>query len=188
MVLNNGEQIEADQESDYDRNSELKAFDDTKSGVKGLVDAGISKIPRIFLHDPQELKNSTTENPASNTSVPVIDLGNLHTDANSRHEIIKKVKYACENWGFFQVLNHGIPVTDMDDMLDGVRRFHEQDSETKKEFYSRDYMKRFYYNTNFDLYRTPAVNWRDSFASTMAPRPPNPEELPSVCRYGCRNS
>ncbi|KAK6781011.1 hypothetical protein RDI58_023195 [Solanum bulbocastanum] len=29
--------------SSYDRMSELKAFDDTKTGVKGLVDSGITK-------------------------------------------------------------------------------------------------------------------------------------------------
>ena len=30
----------------YDREIELKAFDDTKEGVKGLVDAGITEVPR----------------------------------------------------------------------------------------------------------------------------------------------
>lgn len=33
---------------DYDRLSELKAFDDSKAGVKGLVDAGVTTIPAIF--------------------------------------------------------------------------------------------------------------------------------------------
>jgi len=29
---------------------ELKAFDKTKRGVKGLVDDGVSRIPPIFIH------------------------------------------------------------------------------------------------------------------------------------------
>ncbi|KAK6138959.1 hypothetical protein DH2020_027305 [Rehmannia glutinosa] len=37
------EKTSADQIQAYDRLSELKAFDETKSGVKGLVDAGITK-------------------------------------------------------------------------------------------------------------------------------------------------
>ena len=37
-------------DSKYDQNIELKAFDDSKLGVKGLVDAGLTKIPRIFIH------------------------------------------------------------------------------------------------------------------------------------------
>jgi hypothetical protein len=64
-----------------------------------------------------------------------------------------------------------------------VLRFHEQDTDIKKEFYSRDITKRAYYNTNFDLYVTPAVNWRDSLSCVMAPQPLDPQELPSVCRY-----
>ncbi|KAK9081598.1 hypothetical protein Syun_031686 [Stephania yunnanensis] len=37
---------------DDKRREELKAFDDTKAGVKGLVDAGVTKIPRIFIDPP----------------------------------------------------------------------------------------------------------------------------------------
>ncbi|KAI6693473.1 hypothetical protein NL676_021183 [Syzygium grande] len=32
-------------EPEYDRESGLKAFDSSRTGVKGLVDAGISKLP-----------------------------------------------------------------------------------------------------------------------------------------------
>ena len=38
----------AEDQSSYDRQSELKALDDTKAGVKGLVDAGVEKLPRIL--------------------------------------------------------------------------------------------------------------------------------------------
>ncbi|KAK1379871.1 RNA polymerase Rpb7-like, N-terminal domain [Heracleum sosnowskyi] len=41
------------------RQRELQAFDDTKAGVKGLVDAGVQKIPYIFVHPPDAFaKNS----------------------------------------------------------------------------------------------------------------------------------
>ena len=33
---------------DFDSYSERKAFDETKEGVKGLVDAHITEVPRIF--------------------------------------------------------------------------------------------------------------------------------------------
>jgi hypothetical protein len=38
--------------SALDRFQELKAFDDTKSSVKGLVVAGVSTVPAIFHHPP----------------------------------------------------------------------------------------------------------------------------------------
>ncbi|CAN1767543.1 1-aminocyclopropane-1-carboxylate oxidase homolog 1 [Linum perenne] len=47
---------------------------------------------------------------------------------------------ASATWGFFQVVNHGISATVLEDMLNGARSFFEQDYEEKKEFYSRDFM------------------------------------------------
>ena len=40
----------------FDREAELKAFDGTKGGVKGLVDSGITKVPRIFIQPPENLQ------------------------------------------------------------------------------------------------------------------------------------
>ncbi|MFQ6631342.1 hypothetical protein Gotur_009371 [Gossypium turneri] len=121
--------LERAQESIVYRRQELKAFDETKSGVKGLVDSGLTGVD---------------------------------DDPNLRREIVKKVGEACEKWGFFQVINHGIPLATTDEMINGVRRFHEQDDEAKKEIYSRDYSKKVYYNSNIDLYKAEATNWRDT--------------------------
>ncbi|KAJ0483435.1 putative isopenicillin N synthase [Helianthus annuus] len=68
----------------------------------------------------------------------------------------------------------------MNEALQGVRRFHEQDVEIKKRFYTRDASRPVVYNSNFDLYTSPTANWRDTFISFMAPSPPPPEELPEV--------
>ncbi|KAJ0093135.1 hypothetical protein Patl1_25166 [Pistacia atlantica] len=48
MVTTIADEAQVTIETNYDRANELKAFDDSKVGVKGLVDAGIVKIPRIF--------------------------------------------------------------------------------------------------------------------------------------------
>ena len=170
--------------SSYDRKSELKAFDDSKAGVKGLVDAGVTRIPRIFVHDHIKLdKKFHSAGDSQQYSIPVIDFRGIHEDAARRVEVADKVRDACEKWGVFQVINHGIPVNVMNEMLDGVRRFHEQDIEVKKQFYSLDSMRKFAYNSNFDLYQAPAASWRDSICCTMTPHPPDLEELPAVFRY-----
>ncbi|PPD95088.1 hypothetical protein GOBAR_DD07860 [Gossypium barbadense] len=137
----------------YNRKNELKAFDETKSRVKGLVDSGLSKIPTIFINQQYKLERN--------------NLTGFDDDPNLRHEIVKKVGEACERWGFFQVINHGIPLTTLDEMIDGIRRFHEQDKEAKKEFYSRDNSRKVIYNSNFDLYVAEAANWRDTLRDIM---------------------
>ncbi|XP_059632385.1 1-aminocyclopropane-1-carboxylate oxidase homolog 1-like [Cornus florida] len=181
MVTTTTSEAQAISMPEYDRKSELQAFDDSKTGVKGLVDAGVTKIPSIFVHDQIKLQDKS-DSCNSQFSIPIIDLQNINKDETLRHEIVEKVRDASEKWGFFQVVNHGIPISVMDEMIDGVRRFHEQDTEVKKHFYSRDVTRRFIYNSNFDLHRAPSANWRDTTSCVMAPHPPDPQELPALCR------
>ncbi|KAL8525130.1 hypothetical protein ACS0TY_014666 [Phlomoides rotata] len=162
---------------------QLKAFDETKAGVKGLVDAGIKKIPQIFVL-PQD-KDSTIgrgDTEKGRISIPVIDLEGVENDSRIHEEVVEKIREACERWGFFQVVNHGIPVSVLEEMLSGVRRFYEQDTETKKLYYTRDVERKVVYNSNFDLYSAAAANWRDTFFCFMAPHPPMPQDLPDSCR------
>ncbi|KAG5581827.1 hypothetical protein H5410_052454 [Solanum commersonii] len=93
--------------------------------------------------------------------------------------IVDKVRDASETWGFFQVVNHGIPISILDEMLRGARKYFEQDIEIKKEYYTRDIMKKVVHASNFHLYSpsVPAANWRDYFFK-MAPNPPSPKEFP----------
>ncbi|XP_061983890.1 1-aminocyclopropane-1-carboxylate oxidase homolog 3-like isoform X1 [Populus nigra] len=167
------------QESNYDKESQIKAFDDTRAGVKGLIDNGITKIPKIFVHDKRSDVSSDSDQSAA---VPLIDLEGIDEDRSQRAKVVEGVREACAEWGFFQVVNHGIPVSVLEEMISGVARFHEQDSEVKKEWYSRDYTRKVLYNSNFDLYQAPAANWRDTLSCAMAPRQPNPRDLPHVCR------
>lgn len=166
----------------YNRAAELKAFDETKTGVKGLVDAGISKIPRIFIHPSNNNENNpslSSDPPKNDVSIQIIDLTEARED---RKDIVERIQEASQTWGFFQVVNHGIPIMVLEEMLEGVRRFNEQDIEVKKGYYTRDVTKKVVYNSNYDLYSGLSTNWRDSFYCLMAPHPPTPQELPSICR------
>lgn len=164
----------------YDRKTEIQGFDDSKAGVKGLIDAGITKIPEIF----QEA-DKTNEIPVSHvscTSIPVIDLLGLEEDAGKRSKIIDELKYASREWGFFQIVNHGLADHVLDEMLEGVRKFHEQDIELKECYYTRDWTKKFVYNSSFDLHQILRANWRDTIYISTAPDPPASDELPEFFR------
>ncbi|KAF7837745.1 1-aminocyclopropane-1-carboxylate oxidase-like protein 1-like [Senna tora] len=167
--------------SNYDRKTEVKAFDDSKAGVKGLLDSGITNIPRMF-HSPN-LNPSHESSPSnSNLSIPIIDLQHINNNSHLRAQVIDQIGSTCHHWGFFQIINHGIPIRVLDEMVNGIRRFHDQDTEVRKQYYSRDSNRKVSYVSNFHLYRDQAANWRDTLGFKMGPDPPKPEEMPQVCR------
>ncbi|KAL4637748.1 hypothetical protein ACB092_03G098500 [Castanea dentata] len=136
---------------DYDREKELKDFDDTKAGVKGLVDNGIVKIPQMFVIPTNELSSETSYSGSTHLHIPVIDLKDIHEGG---------------------IVNHGISEDVMDEMMKGIHRFHEQPTEVKREYYLRDATKNVTYMSNFHLFKAKAANWRDSLSFSMAPVAP----------------
>ncbi|XP_028767129.1 1-aminocyclopropane-1-carboxylate oxidase homolog 1-like isoform X1 [Neltuma alba] len=165
-------------ESTYDRNAEFQAFEDTRAGVKGLVDSGLTKIPRMF--HSEELNHTESSENYSNLTIPIVDLAGIHNDSSLHTEAVAKIGSACQNWGFFQVINHGIPNDVFDEVIDGIRRFHEQDSKIRKQFYTRDLNKKVRYYSNVHMHKDRPANWRDTLF--VAPDAAKADDIPAVCR------
>ncbi|CAN6341863.1 unnamed protein product [Urochloa humidicola] len=167
-------------EGGYDRRRELQAFDDTKAGVKGLVDAGVTAVPAIFHHQPDTLPvlHPPTASGAAAATIPVIDLS-----CARREDLVRGVKSAAETVGFFQVVNHGVSGELLAETLAAVRRFNEAPAEAKRPYYFRGSARKVRFSSNFDLFQAPAANWRDTLFCDVAPDPPRPEELPEAVRH-----
>jgi hypothetical protein len=164
----------------HDRLQELRSFDESKAGVKGLVDAGITKIPRIFIRPPEDLAgDSRNSNETTNTqiTIPVIDLSDI---VGRRADKVAGVRRAAEEVGFFQLVNHGIAERVLEDMLEAARGFHELPTEVKVDYYTWE--SKVKYGSNYHLYNSRFANWRDTLVCVMGPEPPDPQELPLVCR------
>ncbi|XP_044958432.1 1-aminocyclopropane-1-carboxylate oxidase homolog 1-like [Hordeum vulgare subsp. vulgare] len=160
-------------DSDDEHLRALKAFDDTKAGVKGLVDAGITFIPTIFHHPPESFDPLVPL--STDISIPVID---LH---GHRSEVVSAVKAAAETLGFFLVVNHGVPEAAMSNTLAAVRGFHEGSLQEKDPYYTRGEGRRVKYSGNADLFRSPAAKWRDTMYIDNADQLEE-DVLPPVCR------
>lgn len=48
-------------DSNYNRAKKFKAFEETKAGVKGLVDSGVTKIPGFFVYAPENVEKSSAK-------------------------------------------------------------------------------------------------------------------------------
>ncbi|KAL5707523.1 hypothetical protein ACHQM5_018417 [Ranunculus cassubicifolius] len=157
----------------YDRAKEVKDFDESKIGVKGLLDSGITSIPRIFIH-PQE--NLPTPNTNSTHQIPVIDLSNPSSTT------IDQIHQASRTLGFFQIINHGIPSEFLNRMIEAIKGFNEQSTEIKARYYNREMGRGVSFSTNFDLYTSKAATWRDTLQVKLGPAPLNTDFLPDICR------
>ncbi|XP_015167378.1 deacetoxyvindoline 4-hydroxylase-like isoform X4 [Solanum tuberosum] len=169
---------------DYDPSDEKKAIDDTKAGVKGLVDSGIVEIPRIFIRPPHELAEELNMC-KSTLQVPVVDLSGIEAE-DRRKIIVDEIREVSEKLGLFQVINHGVPSSVLEGMIDGTRKFHEQDVKVKKEYYSSDpTTRRVRYDGNVHVYKTKGktAHWKDTlYVAGLVSGHIEPEELPEVCR------
>ncbi|KAH9650486.1 1-aminocyclopropane-1-carboxylate oxidase [Citrus sinensis] len=158
-----------------DRVSELKAFDDTKAGVKGLVDAGITTIPQIIIQD-RHTKHKFDDKPICRDpkiSIPIIDLQRILKDSSLRSQVIDQIRSACEKWAFWIR------------PLMGSVAFFQQDVEVKQKYYSRDYSKKIKYCSNLNLYSAPTLFWKvkeNTLSCVMGRDFSNPEDLPEACR------
>ncbi|BAF23643.1 Os08g0392300 [Oryza sativa Japonica Group] len=115
----------------------------------------------------------------SAAAIPLIDLAKADVD---RGRVVAEVRVATETVGFFQVVNHDVAKELTDAMLAAVRYFHEEPLEAKAPYYTRDVGSKVRFSSNYDLFRPPAANWRDTLFMEMAPEGPSPEEIPPPCR------
>ncbi|CAN0907243.1 1-aminocyclopropane-1-carboxylate oxidase homolog 12 [Linum grandiflorum] len=158
----------------YDKMQDVKAFDETKAGVKGLVDSGITIIPRFFIHPSLSRPTSPDR---LDLQPPVIDM------SRGREAVVRDIRVAAETWGLFQLVNHDIPISVMEEMLAAVSRFHEQPAAAKAEMYSRDGGRKVRYISNGDLLvNKSAANWRDTLAFDFQDGYLDPQLFPQVCR------
>ncbi|XP_059066720.1 protein DMR6-LIKE OXYGENASE 1 [Cryptomeria japonica] len=67
---------------------------------------------------------------------PVIDLKDL--DGPQRINVVNDIRRACDEDGFFQIINHGVPETVMKSMMDIAREFFEMPVEERVCLYSED--------------------------------------------------
>ncbi|GLJ42647.1 hypothetical protein SUGI_0883840 [Cryptomeria japonica] len=134
-----------------------KVFSPTEVGsLKSLVDTGIKEIPDAYVRPENERPTAT---PVYTESIPVIDLHDL--DGPNRQDTVSAITKSCEEWGFFQVVNHGIPERVMEKMVEAHHRFFEQPEEEKAKYKAEGPQKPVIYGTSFTAKDERILEWRD---------------------------
>ncbi|XP_021909354.1 protein DOWNY MILDEW RESISTANCE 6 [Carica papaya] len=89
-------------------------------------------------------------------NVPVVDLG-----CDDRTQIIQQISDACKDFGFFQVINHGVSEETRDGMIGVAKEFFSLPMEEKMKIYSDDPAKTTRLSTSFNVKKEKVHNWRD---------------------------
>ncbi|ERM96172.1 hypothetical protein AMTRI_Chr09g34300 [Amborella trichopoda] len=131
----------------------------TGHGVKGLVDAGISHIPNRYIHPPEKLADF--KRISSTITLPIIDLSGL-SDASIKNSIAQEICEATKKFGFFHVINYGVPQDLVKRLMDSTSEFFELPPE-KKACYLKGVSpcKNVFLGTSFTPESEKCLEWKD---------------------------
>ncbi|KAG5578449.1 hypothetical protein H5410_058583 [Solanum commersonii] len=115
--------------SKFEPNDDILDFVIKKAnGLKGLVDTNLEIIPNQCIQPKeQRLDKSQIDN---QESIPTINLSNFD-DLN----VEKSIQEAASKWGFFQIINHGIPIEVLENLKDAAHKFFELPAEEKVKYH-----------------------------------------------------
>jgi len=99
--------------------------------------------------------------------IPVVDLKDL--DGPNRTTIVGEIRRACEEDGFFQIVNHGVPENVMKSMMGIAKEFYEMPVEDRACFYSEDIKQPVRLSTSFNIGIDGVLNWVDYFSQPCHP-------------------
>ncbi|XP_057798066.1 1-aminocyclopropane-1-carboxylate oxidase homolog 1-like [Salvia miltiorrhiza] len=166
---------------DFDWGRAVEEFSEMKTGVKGLMDAGVTELPRLFVHPPEDLQSHPPH--GGQLELPTIDLDGAERGGARRREVVEQMGKAAAEWGFFRIVNHGIPAGEMDGMLEAVKRFHELPAEEKLAFYAPAHDPRpVKLNSNLPVREKDPASWRDVLTCVFRDDQLEAQLIPSALR------
>ncbi|EFJ15003.1 2-oxoglutarate-iron(II)-dependent oxygenase [Selaginella moellendorffii] len=129
------------------------AYDPTSpfKGVKDLVDHNVLSLPSAYIkpfekrHNPQEVFEG-------------IDLPRVDLQSKTAME---DIKFACEEWGFFELINHGVPEDVIEDMVKNTHTFFNLSTTEKMKYFSEDVFNPMRFCTSLTPSKESYLDWHD---------------------------
>ncbi|KDO49904.1 hypothetical protein CISIN_1g0442571mg, partial [Citrus sinensis] len=133
-------------------------------GVKGLSEKGLKSLPKQF-HQPLEERFSEKR---------ILD---------QSPEVAKFICDAAENWGFFQIVNHGVALEVLERVKEATHRFFALPAEEKRK-YSKENSptKNVRYGSSFAPHVERALEWKDFLSLFYVSEEETSAFWPLVCK------
>lgn len=128
--------------------------------VRELSASGIRVIPDQYVKKNPEDRPSPV---AVDVSIPVIDMAELYSeDADLRLKAAAEIDGACREWGFFQVVNHGVSHEVIALSREAWREFFQLPVE-EKEKYANSPVTYEGYGSRVGVEKGTPLDWNDYF-------------------------
>ncbi|KDP23860.1 hypothetical protein JCGZ_27165 [Jatropha curcas] len=102
--------------------------------VQELAKEPLVSVPQRYIRPDQNHSIVSANEDGSLPDIPVIDMSKL-THQESMDSELAKLHSACTEWGFFQLVNHGVSSSLLEEMKIQVQEFFDLPVEEKKKFW-----------------------------------------------------
>ncbi|KAL3742810.1 hypothetical protein ACJRO7_018163 [Eucalyptus globulus] len=120
---------------------------------------GINRVPNSYIRPEADRPNLTEVEASDASTIPLIDLQGLF--GPNRDDIIRQIGEACQQDGFFQIKNHGIPEEVVQAIMNIAGEFFRLPESERLKNYSDDPSKSTRLSTSFNIKTEKVSNWRD---------------------------
>ncbi|KAK8601853.1 hypothetical protein V6N12_051677 [Hibiscus sabdariffa] len=147
------------------------------NGIKGLADTGIEAVPQLYILPPEERLEPSSI--STHHSIPVIDVSNWDDP-----EVTESICEAAGKWGFFQIINHGVPLEALDAIKEAAHRFFGLPNEERNKYWAGNSpTETVVLKTSFAPQAESVLEWKDYLSFRCSPGDLESFPLwPSVCR------
>ncbi|GLJ24153.1 hypothetical protein SUGI_0460790 [Cryptomeria japonica] len=128
-----------------------------------------------------------------NVDFPVMDISQLPYEFDDEdlnhlqdHELVRKVREACKEWGFFFVVNHGIPADLLEDVMSQIQQLCAMPSEIKAKASTVSYRAPPPWHLSFDLPNLPQLDSVQEMSDKVWPVDGNPNFCEKIGTYGIK--
>lgn len=132
--------------------------------VQALSQTGVSTVPNRYVKPAHQRPVFNSNQSDADMEIPVVDMSEVW----GKPKGLKRVRSACEEWGFFQVVNHGVSHELMERMRGAWREFFELPLEEKRK-YANSPETYEGYGSRLGVVKDAKLDWSDYFFLNYLP-------------------